>query len=99
MKKLKLVVVTGMILTLCLAAVTQAGEMETYIVLYNAEAVPVDAANTVALAGGTLVHSYNDIGVAIARSDNASFRVNLLQDKLVENISSTARFGVQAYSF
>jgi subtilisin family serine protease len=77
------------------AAPSQAGAGETFVVLYNANAVPADAATTIAKAGGTLVYSYDQIGVAIARSDNASFRSNLLKDKRVEGASSTARFGVQ----
>jgi len=77
------------------AAPSQAGAGETFIVLYKANAVPADAATAIAKAGGTLVYSYGQIGVAIARSDSASFRANLLKDKRVENASSTARFGVQ----
>ena len=77
------------------AAPSQAGAGETYIVLYKANAVPADAAAVIANAGGTLVYRYNKIGVAIARSDNAAFRDNLLRDNRVEGASSTARFGVQ----
>ena len=62
------------------AAPSQAGAAQTYIVLFTAQAVPADAARVIAAAGGTLVYSYNQIGVAIARSDSASFRANLLND-------------------
>jgi hypothetical protein len=72
-----------------------AAGLQTYIVLYKAQAVPADAAQSIANSGGTLIYSYNQIGVAIARSDNASFRDNILKDSRVENASSTAGFAVK----
>ena len=77
------------------AAPSQAGESQSYIVLYKSNAVPADAAGSIALAGGTLVYSYSEIGVAIASSSNAAFKGNLSADKRIEGISSTAGFGVQ----
>ncbi len=77
------------------AARAQAGATQTYLVLYKQLAVPADAASVIANAGGTLVYGYNEIGVAVARSDKADFRGNLLQDSRVENASSTAGFGTQ----
>ncbi len=77
------------------AAPAQAGTMQTYIVLYAGQSVPADAAATIASAGGTLVYSYDAIGVAITRSDDDSFRANLLKDSRIENASSTAGFGTQ----
>src|SRR5512136_2220378 len=77
------------------AAPAQAGTTQTYIVLYKAQAVPADAATVIANAGGTLAYRYNEIGVAIARSDNTAFRANLLKDSRVENASTTAGFGTQ----
>lgn len=52
----------------------QAGSAQTYVVLYKANAVPANAAKVAANAGGSLVYSYDKIGVAIARSDNELFR-------------------------
>ena len=72
-----------------------AGTEQTYIVLYKAQAVASDAASVIAMAGGSLVYSYNVIGVAIARSDNVLFRENLLKDSRVEGASATAGFGTQ----
>jgi len=67
-----------------------------YVVLYNSQSVPAGAAKTIQQAGGQLVYSYSDIGVAIASSSNASFRSNLLAaDKFVENAASTAGFATQ----
>jgi subtilisin family serine protease len=77
------------------AAPAQTGTMQTYIVLYSKLAVPADAATAISQAGGTLVYSYNAIGVAIARSDNAAFRSNLLRDSRIENAAATTNFGVQ----
>jgi lantibiotic leader peptide-processing serine protease len=72
-----------------------AGAAQNYVVLYKANAVPSDAATVISQAGGTLVYTYNKIGVAIARSDNQLFRTNLMLDSRVEGSSSTANFGVQ----
>jgi len=63
-----------------------------YVVLYTHQAVPADAAATIAQAGGRLVYAYPQIGVAIASSDSAWFRSRLLKDARVENASSTEGF-------
>ncbi|HYY46421.1 MAG TPA: S8 family serine peptidase [Candidatus Angelobacter sp.] len=76
-------------------APAQAGTMQNYIVLYSASAVPADAAASIAKAGGTLVYSYNQIGVAIARSDSATFRTNIVKDSRVEGASATAAFATK----
>src|SRR5262249_35275069 len=72
-----------------------AGAAANYIVLYKGQSVPNDAASTMAAAGGSLVYSYDQIGVAIARSADPAFRANLLQDNRIENASSTAGFATQ----
>ena len=68
---------------------------ENYIVLYAQQSVPADAANVIARAGGTLVHSYGEIGVALARSNNASFRNNLVKDRRIEGAAATAQYAVR----
>ena len=73
----------------------QAGTMQNYIVLYGGSAVPADAAASIAKAGGSLVHSYKEIGVAIARSANTNFRANIVKDNKVEGASATAAFATQ----
>jgi subtilisin family serine protease len=73
----------------------RAGAAQTYIVLYKAQSVSSDAAAVIAAAGGTVVYSYNKIGVVIANSDNTAFKTNLLADRRVEGVSATADFGVQ----
>ena len=62
------------------ATSSSAGAAANYIVLYKGQAVPKDAASTITAAGGSLVYSYDQIGVAIARSSSDSFRANLLKD-------------------
>src|SRR5919202_3584826 len=73
----------------------RAGTTQTYIVLYKQQALPAGFADTIAKAGGTLVNIYDAIGVAIARSDSASFRDSLIRDHSVEDVSSTAGFAVK----
>ena len=89
---LALVVATGMFGS---AQGAQAGTTQTYVVLYKQQAVPAGAASAIQKAGGTLVYSYDTIGVAIAQSANASFRAKVMADKKVEGVSSTAAFGVR----
>jgi subtilisin family serine protease len=72
-----------------------AGTMQNYIVLYSASAVPADATASIAKAGGSLVYSYPQIGVAIARSDSATFRASLAKDSRVEGASATATFATR----
>ena len=63
-----------------------------YVILYKAQSVPSDAAKTIASAGGTLVYSYDQIGVAIASSSNSSFRDNVMKDNRVDGASATTNF-------
>src|SRR5437899_5666480 len=70
----------------------QAGTMQNYIVLYGASAVPADASATMAKAGGSLIYSYPQIGVAIAKSDSATFRANIVKDSRVDGASATGAF-------
>src|SRR5207237_8331155 len=71
------------------------GTMQNYIVLYGSAAVPADAAASIARSGGSLVYSYDQIGVAIARSDSSNFRANILKDNKVEGASATASFATK----
>src|SRR5256885_5153240 len=72
-----------------------AGTMQNYIVLYGSSAVPADAAASIAKSGGSLVYSYDQIGVAIARSDSANLRANILKDNKGEGASATAGFATK----
>jgi subtilisin family serine protease len=70
-----------------------AANADSYLVLYKGNAVPASAAADIQKAGGALVYGYNDIGVAIARSDSASFAAQLGKDGSIEGVASTAAFG------
>jgi lantibiotic leader peptide-processing serine protease len=77
------------------AATAPAASESTYVVLYKQEAAPANAESTIQKAGGTLVYSYSQIGVAIARSSSPSFRDDLLKNSAVENASATAAFATR----
>ncbi|HEV8193369.1 MAG TPA: S8 family serine peptidase [Ktedonobacterales bacterium] len=69
-----------------------AGTQQTYLVLYKQASVASDA---ITQAGGTLVYSYDAIGVAIAHSDNPSFASDVSADGRIEGAAASAPFGVQ----
>jgi subtilisin family serine protease len=88
-------VLGGMFLSAPRANPVRAEGEQTYLVLFKQEKVPADAGSAISAAGGSLVYSYNKIGVAIARSGSPEFRTNLLKDTRIEGAASTAGFGVQ----
>lgn len=72
-----------------------AGAMHTYIVLYNANAISGSSLANIQSAGGTLVYSYPQIGVAIVKSDNPVFGGTLgAADTAVQGAAATDAFGV-----
>jgi subtilisin family serine protease len=77
------------------AAPVKFGTAQTYVVLYKSQSVPSNAASSIAAAGGSLVYSYDQIGVAIARSGSEAFSANLSLDAKVEGVASTVNFGVR----
>src|SRR5437870_12422827 len=89
--------VTG-VAPLTAAVTAHAGTMQDYIVLYGASAVPADASASMAKAGGSLVYSYPQIGVVIAKSDSATFRDVIVKDSRVEGAAATAAFATQLRS-
>jgi subtilisin family serine protease len=68
---------------------------ERFVVLYKMQAVPADSARTIEKAGGSVVATYDEIGVVVAWSTNPSFRTNLMRDARIDGASSTAAFGWQ----
>ncbi len=70
-----------------------AGSSQTYLVLYKAAAVPADAAATISQAGGSLVASYGQIGVAVARSTSAGFAAAVKKDTRVDGAAATGGLG------
>src|SRR6266480_1157508 len=77
------------------APVAHAASAQNYIVLYQSQSVPADAANTIAQAGGTLVNSYPQIGVVIASSDSTAFRGSLMTDSRINGVSATSAFATK----
>jgi lantibiotic leader peptide-processing serine protease len=77
------------VLSLAFASTASA---DSFIVLYKGNAVPASAKADVQKAGGTYVYGYDEIGVAVARSDSSSFASKLAADSRVEGVSSTAAF-------
>ena len=85
-------------LAACIAAsvvYAAAAHAQNYIVLYKSQSVGGDVASTVSKAGGSLVYTYPQIGVAIANSDSASFRDNMLKDSRVEGVTGTAAYATR----
>ncbi|HEX6351120.1 MAG TPA: S8 family serine peptidase [Candidatus Dormibacteraeota bacterium] len=74
-----------------------AGTAANYLVVFKSSQVPASAAGTIQNAGGTLVTSYAQIGVALARSDNQYFRSNLLADASVDDASATTGLGYKLF--
>src|SRR5438445_5971140 len=67
----------------------QAGAQQTYLVVYHSQALPADAAATIAGAGGAVVATYAAIVVAFAHPCISTFRVNLIKDSRIEGVSAT----------
>src|SRR4051812_18544518 len=73
-------------------AFASSASADSFVVLYKGNAVPSSARADVLKAGGTFVYGYDAIGVAIARSDSATFASTIAKDNRVEGVSSTAGF-------
>ena len=82
---------------LCLAAAAQlaAAAAQNFVGLDQKNDLPTDAAAKIAAAGGSIVASYAQIGVIIARSDSASFAATMRATKGVQGASATGRFGTR----
>ncbi len=80
-----------------LAALAQlaAAASQNFVVLYQKNDLPGDAAASITAAGGSVVASYAQIGVIIARSDNASFAAAMRAVKGVQGAAATGRFGTR----
>lgn len=88
-----LLALTGAMAVSAISARTaHAGTQQTYLVLYKQSAVAADA---ITQAGGALVYSYPQIGVAIARSDNPTFAADISSNSLIEGASATAAFATR----
>jgi lantibiotic leader peptide-processing serine protease len=73
----------------------RAADEQTFIVLYKGNGLPEGAAGAIEAAGGTFVFGYPQIGVAIAKSTDPGFALNLRNDASVAGVSASARFAAQ----
>jgi len=72
-----------------------AGPTSNYLVVFKASQIPPGQAAKFQSAGGQLVAKYDQIGVALVRSDNVYFLSNVLADSNVDDAASTAGLGYQ----
>ena len=77
------------------AGAAAAGNAHNYIVLFKSDKVPANAAKSIQQAGGTIVASYDQIGVVIASSTSPSFARSLPKaSSAVDSAAATARFAI-----
>ena len=76
------------------AQTAHAGSEQTYLVVYNQQALPAGAVQTISQAGGTVVATYGAIGVAVVRSSSTTFSGSLMKDTRIEGVSATAGLAV-----
>lgn len=85
-------------LTFGTAALAQAatksttGTAGTYLVLYADQTLPAGAARHIESSGGSVVASYPEIGVVVARSAASSFKGQVKSDGRVAGVSATGAF-------
>jgi lantibiotic leader peptide-processing serine protease len=72
-----------------------AGQTGTFLVVYQGSSLPSNASSLIRSSGGTVVASYPQIGVLVARTDSTSFRSNVMKDSRVQGASVTAPFATQ----
>src|SRR5439155_172284 len=68
------------------------GTAQTYLVVFKAQALPANAAASITAAGGTVVQSYPQIGVVIARSSSSTFRSSVMRNGAIRSAAATAAF-------
>jgi len=64
--------------------------------MYKGSSVPADANTRIAKSGGTLVASYDAIGVVVARSLNDTFEAAMQQDARVAGVARSDQPVAQA---
>ena len=85
MKKLWLrLCVTTAALAVGALALASSAFAQNYVILYKQDAVASDAAAMVKHAGGSVVATYPQIGVVIARSSSPSFDAAVLKDSRID---------------
>lgn len=90
----RLVVILGVLLIIALVAIWvtpgQATGSQRYIVLFKQQSVPAGGAQVVRKANGTVLASYDAIGVLVVRSSNGDFPSDVLTDQRVEGVAATS---------
>jgi subtilisin family serine protease len=91
---LSLVALTGFVGAAPAATVAYAaGTTQSYLVVFKSSHIPPGQAAKFQAAGGVLLATYDQIGVALVRSNNANFRAAMIADLNVDDASSTAGLG------
>ncbi len=90
----RVAVVTAAVATALMAA--GAAGAANYVIMYKGSSVPASAQGQIARSGGTVVVSYNQIGVVVARSLNDSFQAAMEQDARVEGVAKSDQPVAQA---
>src|SRR2546421_6390890 len=83
------------VLAIAALAFASSAFAQNYVILYKQNAVAPDAGATVKQAGGSVIATYPQIGVVIARSSSPSFGASVLQDSRIDSAASTRGFGVK----
>jgi len=79
---------------LCAATPPASAATQTYVVLFQQNDVPASATAAIGAAGGTVVASYKQIGVAIVASGNPAFGATIAKTAGVQGAASTGAYGV-----
>jgi subtilisin family serine protease len=85
------IALTAWVTALVLATSAEAAR---YVIVYQRQAVPANAAERIERAGGRLVAEYDEIGVAIAEAENELFGAAVLRDRRVAGAAPTEPIGV-----
>jgi subtilisin family serine protease len=75
-------------------ALASSADAARYVIVYQRQAVPADAAERIERAGGRLLAEYDAIGVVVAESENDRFRGRVLRDGRIVAASSTELTGL-----
>ncbi|MDP9490879.1 MAG: S8 family serine peptidase, partial [Actinomycetota bacterium] len=81
-------IVTAAVATALMAA--GAAGAANYVIMYNGSSVPASAKGQIERSGGTVVASYNDIGVVVARSLYDTFEAAVQQDSRVDGVAKSS---------
>jgi lantibiotic leader peptide-processing serine protease len=66
---------------------------QNYLVVYSGLAIPSGATSAINNAGGTVVYSYDSIGVIVAQSSSSTFASTMMNSSGVLGVDATGAFG------